>query len=331
MNKHKKTILIVVGVLVLLIFLGAAVLLYLKYVEFEKSRGALNNTLAEQQRLFNRIPFPSLDNITQENENFDLIKLTFAELVGAVRFGQIEPVQQSPAALNAQFWKVQKELSDLAKERGVRLPQDFDFGFRNLMSGSPAPHPDVPRLTQQLLIVGDLTRLLYDSRIVALRSVFREEFEGTIGAPGAPGGNVPAIRPLNVRGGGAQPVSGPVSANPVVKDAGIIPEGGLYGRMHFTLRFEARESSLPEILNRLASDQMFIVVTRLEIGGGVTSVSKPPAAATATPLAGGAPTQPAKMLTRDERLVCGTRETIVIATIDVDVFRFRPTDEIIKQ
>lgn len=315
MNKHKKTILIVVGVLVLLIFLTAAVLLYLKYAEFEKTRQALNGMLAEQQRLFNRAPFPAIENITQENDNLDLIRLIFAELVGVVRFGQIEPVQQAPAAFNAQIWKVQKELLALAREKGVIVPPEFAFGFQRHMGGFPPQHPDVPRLTQQLLIISELTKLLYDSRIVALRDIYREEFEGS-------GAAAPVIKPLGV---------GQVMANPISKDAGLIAEGSLSGYMHFTLRFDARESTLPEILNRLARDRMFIVVTRLEISGGVTSLSKPTTVQPAAQPGESPSPQPGKVLPRDERLVCGTHETTVLVTIDVDVYRFRPVEEIVKQ
>ena len=330
MNKHKKTILIVLGVMVMLVFLAAAVLLYMKYAEFDKARLSLKSTLDEQQRLLGSAPFPSAENIAQENDNLDLIRMTFAELGGAMRFGQVEPVQQAPAAFNAQFWKVQKELLALAKDKGINVPVDFAFGFQRHMTGSPPPHPDVPRLTQQLLTVSELTRLLYDCRIVALRDIFREEFEGGETAGEAGGHAAVAIRvaAATVKN------TGPVGANLVVKDAGIIPEGSLYGRMHFILRFTARESALQEILNRLARDRMFIVVTRLEITGGETSVTKPAADPNAVqPGGGGTPDQPqvVKALTKDERLVCGGRETPVLVTIDLDVYRFRPIEEIIKQ
>ena len=324
MHKHKRTILIAVGCVILIVFFTSVFMLWRKISDYKKTDSELQTVLTEQLRLLARNPFPSPENILQEQDNLELIRLEFAELSEVLRSGQVEPVQQAPAAFNAQFWKVKGDLMAQAKEKGVAIPADFAFGFLRHMTGFLPDHPDVPRLTQQLTIVQELCKVFYEARITGLHDLSREEFEGG----GTSAGGAGKIITLNNAGGG--------SANPLVKEAGIIPEGGLFGKMHFVFRFSAREAVLRDVLNRLADHRMFIVVTRLELESGETTITKKQPLPGVDPQAvdettGAVVKDAAKSLTREDRIVCGSRDTPVAVTLEVDVYRFRPVTEPGKQ
>lgn len=335
MNPRRHILAMVVGGLLLLLFLGVGYLLFLKIKDYRAADSQLQGTLNQQQELYNRSPFPSPDNIAREQANQAVYKEEFAKLLKLLSEAQMEPVEQKPAAFNDQFWKILKELKAEAKSKNVELPEEFAFGFQRHMAGNLPPHPDVPRLTQQLLIMQSLCHLLFESKITELKSVIREEFEG--GATES----LAASSTTASRRGRSGSASTAVSENPFVKDTGIIQENALYGKMHFGFSFSARESVVRDLLNQIAKHPMVIVVTHLEITASDVPALKTPQGSSAS--AGSVPEKPettgvadesqgkskeaaaAGTPDRDQRILCG-RENAISVILELDVYRFRKSE-----
>jgi stress-induced morphogen len=324
MKSRKKMWLAAGAALAVILLAGALLLLYRTWNDWRRTGAQLDASQRELRRLFGMNPFPSQRNIDSEKKNLAALRTELAKLQKALREGEIKPVPQSPSAFNAQFWSVQKDLLAEAKARNVMVPDNYSFGFQRHMEGVFADHQDVPRLTQQLLMVQELCRLLYNAKITELKSIVRQEFEG---------GDV------------AAPARGAANAdNPVVKDAGLIPEGRLSGQLHFTFRFTARSSALREALNQIARHRMIMAVTRCEIAGEDWHALAPRAATPekkekttaaprpiakilgrTTPAPEAAPEKPEGPLPRDQRMVCG-REVLLDVILDLDVYNFRPEE-----
>ena len=336
MNPRRHIMAIIIGSVLLVMFLVMGFFLYRKLMEYRQASVALGGGLARQQQLYGREPFPSPDNIEREQSNLARIREEFKKLLDLLSNAQVEPVDQKPAAFSTQFWEVRKDLLSQARDRKIKVPPEFAFGFQRHMGGDLTPYPDVPRLTQQLMIVQELCKVLYESKIDELKTVLREEFEGDVVA-GAEQGVAPVVT-SGRRGARAVTATSTVADNPVVKETGLIPEGALFGKMHFAFRFSARESVVFDILNQLARHPMLIVVTRVELVAedqASVPVAALAVAAEALPPAekpgeatGEAP--PAKVLApevldRDQRIRYG-RESQLAVTLELDVYRFRKED-----
>lgn len=339
MKPRRNILFIVIGVVLLLLFLGAGVMLYLKITHYYAARKKLDGEIAKQQALYNRKPFPSQENILQEEKKLENLKAESIRLYAQLREGQVEPVEQSPARFSSQFFALRKALLSEAKERDVKVADNFTFGFVRHMEGVPPMNRDVPRLTQQLLIVSNLVHLLYTARVAQLKAVIREEFEEGVdaapsggGAGAASGGRLWGQQPAAARGG-----AGSSDGNLVNKDAGLIPENALFGKYHFEFHFDATEAVLRKVLDGLVTDPMVIVVARLEIATDENWEEKKsetetpggiPAAPgdASTPVAAAATNATNETLPRDERIVCGRAVGILGVDIELDVCLFRSTD-----
>lgn len=331
MNPRQHIVAIVIGSVLLAMFLVMGFFLYRKVMEYRQTSASLERGLNRQKQLYSREPFPAPENIERENANLQRIREEFKKLLDVLSEAQVDPVDQKPAAFSTQFWKVREDLLSQARDRKITVPKEFAFGFQRHMGGDLAPYPDVPRLTQQLMIVQELCQVLYDAKIDELKAVLRDEFEGDIVA-GAESPSAPVAAPSGRRGGrGASAPVAPVAENPVVKDTGLIPEGELFGKMHFTLRFSARESVVFDILNKFARHPMLLVVTRVDLVAEDSAGSHPAAqapSAESAPVPDEAAAMPAPAvdpMDRDQRIRYG-RESRLTVTLEVDVYRFRKDD-----
>jgi len=336
MNPRQHIVALIIGGVLLVMFLVMGFFLYRKMMEYRQASSTLGGALARQQQLFDRQPFPSPENIEREEENRAQIEQEFQKLLALLSEAQIEPVDQKPAAFSTQFWEVRRELLAQALERKIAVPPEFAFGFQRHMGGDLAPHPDVPRLTQQLMIVESLCKVLYAAKIDELKSVIREEFEGSAGAA-VETAEAPPER-TGRRGARSAAPTPALADNPVVKEAGLIPEGQLFGKMHFAFRFTARESVVFTILNHLAQHPMLVGVTRVDLASDDPAGSRAPAAVATVEVPppgqeegdGGVTNAPipipaADPMDRDQRIRYG-REPRLMVTLEVDVYRFRKDD-----
>lgn len=312
-RRRLKAIAIIAGSL--LLFVAAAVLLARSWWLFRRADTELKDKRGRLEALFAHDPFPSSENVAQEEKNLAVLEQEVENLLVALRQGQVEPVAQGPEKFIAEFWETRNRLLEKARETGVTVPNDFAFGFSRLMSGILPAQADVGRLTQQLRIVEGLCQALFAARIQELRGVGREEFEQSRAAgseESAPPVRTPASR---------RPEPGQVSLNTVNPDAGLVPPDALYGKWHFILDFTAKESVLLAALNALARHPAFVVVTRMELTGDDKGVvRRAEAVKTARDRREAGETEAE---TRDMRIVCG-QDVPVGVRLELDVYQFRP-------
>lgn len=305
--KTKPSMLFVVGVVVaLLLIAGSALLL----VSSKRSVHRLEQDLAmrrqELSSAYQRDPFPAAENVQRENDNAASLNTWYAKLVGQAGKEQLDLEERSPSAFLSQLGTTQRELLATANDLS-RVPRDFAFGFeRYFGEGSKLPSPEhVPRLTQQLVIIDSLSRLMFGQNVAKIRSIQREVFEGGVSDAARRG----------AKG---------LLENP---QAGLLAADALFSKFHFILEMEARESTVLGILNELAKRDLFIVVTRVDFKKQTADV-KPVEPRAAREPQSDQPAIVAKPLERAERLVCGLAlETPMIVTMEVDVYRFRKAGE----
>lgn len=325
MQSRRKMVVVAVGALMVLLFLGAVALLVRGFMEFFKAREALNAKKSELELLYAKDPFPSATNLTIETRNLALLQASLDALLTDMGRLQIEPVGQSPLKFTTQFFETRKSLLNLARRNGVKVKDDFDFGFGRHMSGVlPAPQ-DVPRLTQQLRIVETLCTVLFDARIGGISGLARQEFESDALAGGAK-----AEEPKAPRGRRRAEAEVVELKNTVDGTAGLVPDGKLYGTWRFGMQLEAKEAALFKALDGLASNGVIAVVTRLEVVGdanpfGEKSKDEERAVRRGAPPAAEAPAEQVEAPKgRDFRVVCGHDQPMAVR-LDLEVYQFAKT------
>ena len=322
MQSRRKMILIAVGVVIGLMFLGAVALVVMGFIQFREVETELKASRSSLEMLYSQKPFPSMANAKQEMDNIQTIQQELLDLQTAMGAEQVEPEGQSPAKFVTQFFETKKRLESRAKAQNITLATDFSFG-RHMKGDLPASQ-DVPRLTQQLRIVETLCDLLFSSHITSLGGIARQEFEAdAVGTGGTPP-RAPVAQPNEIE-----------IKNVVDAMAGIIPQGQQYGRWHFALQFNARDTVVMNILNGLASSGVFISITRLDIKGDEKLFERKDSAGAglkpeAAPAEEGVVPVKEVPKMRDERIVCG-RDSALTVKMELDVYQFAKNPAVTRQ
>lgn len=318
----KKSVVVIALVSVLaLVFLVSCFLLIRGVSQFSKEEKTLARSVNTLRNYYARNPFPSSENVDREEANGEDLRQWMGGLSDALREGQIDPIQKTPAQFLRLFSQTRDELTQVAGQTKTRLADDFAIGFeRYSASGSlPAP-PDVPRLAQQLVIADQICRIIFESGATELSKLRREEFESAAASPApgaAPGGRTGRRRRP---GPVATSSSGGRSWN-VSPRAGMLGDKDLHARMRFGVAFEARQDSLLRIMNALASHDMFAVVTLLNIEKTGDDVNLP--AKVDDTAAIGLAADPSEHPPRSQRLMSGEMlEKPMRVTMEIDVYRF---------
>jgi hypothetical protein len=278
----------------------------------------------EYQALFGMDPFPSRENVALERANRETLDRWFGQILSAVSHPPL-PAERSPST----FVRLLAEKRDLLLEsarrcrvRDVPSQDRFSLSFERYLGGSMLPAPDdVPELTSQLLVVDGLCRLLFESGILSLVSVTRDEFESA----GKTQGQAPAEPSRIIRSaGGSAPSAGRAGeanrAAPLVVDP-------LYTRMTFGFKFTATEDVLWNVLNALAKHDVFAVVSLLSIektGSDVRQSLPEPGPAETAAQSEEAGAVSLKDLPRSARQASGTEmQAPLSVTMEVHAYLFR--------
>jgi hypothetical protein len=252
-----------------------------------------------------------------ENENAAALQGAFANVLAQLKKGQIKPPRMTPSTFirllgrKRQALRIAAAGTNATKTAETALPDKFAFGFDPYFAGQRPKPEHVEDLTRQLLVLERLFDVLFDANVRSILSVQRDAVETRMPPP---------------KGEAAAP---------------------LYSRLHFAFRFTAGESDLLHVLDRLAAEKMFVVVTSLSVqkdGPDVAVVaeqeparaSAPADAATSISALFGGPAPAPKGdgetvkprprpedLPRSERMVCGPRVAKPVTVgLEVDVYRF---------
>lgn len=328
--KSRRKIGLVVFWTVLGVFiLGALGVLQWEISKFVRARTELNSSEADLRRFYKADPFPSEENIEQQRENLVVLGEELDSLLDSLSTGQVDPPEwKQPTVFMTAFWETRRDLLARGKTLGIQIPDGV--GMDRYLPGTPPAPDDVPRLVQQLTIIRKLCDILYAARISRLVQVSRDEFESGMPAgrvsPGGPAGVMGRRLVGSIDDGMGSPGSGPLDE--AARQAGTMADGAQFATFRFVLVFEAKEDVLVDVLNRLAANEMFVVVHSLEVRApdGQVQVRRPEAAPVTAVLpgvaaAGGADT-PAEDPPIDSRVVSG-RENPMTVKMEIDVYRFR--------
>lgn len=258
----------IIGVGILLILAAAGMLLrsIMQYREQEQAFSRLRSRLSE---LYRAEVFPSEENVEIERENRAQLEDWFAELLEQLGEGNIVRDDRSPSQFIGRLERARNSLREQADRSRVRLPErgeDFAFGFERYAGTGELPSPDdVPRLTEQLLITTQLTRMLYESEISHLKQIRRDVFE-------AEAEQEPADRAPTRRGTTQTTRRRSDRAMPADRNPGILGEDDMFATYRFVLEFEAREEALMRLLNALADSSLYTIVRRVQLRKDVPSM-----------------------------------------------------------
>jgi hypothetical protein len=292
---------------------GLVFLLFRALAQSSEAATALEAAQVRLKSYYSRNPFPNHTNVVVEKSNATTMRQWRDDLLHTLSTDQIVAPNKTPAQFEIFLSSQNKELRDAAMRNGVKLPPSFSFGFARYADGRALPdsREDLPsRLAEQMVLVDRICRLMFEERILELNEVVREEFavEKSDGSgPGPASGG--SFRSAS-QGGGSR-LSRPAGG---VSPAADKPSAGSgYRKLHFAFEIRVREQVLTSLLNRLASDTMFIVVNSVEIDAPADAqLGVQPRREDATNSVG-----------RVARVVCGPEMTDPShVKIELDVYRF---------
>ncbi len=298
----------------LLLAAGSGFLVFLALKNYMAERAKLGTVKSNLEALYQMAPFPSQENVEMEVRNLATLQTALAELQTSLARSQVEPTElKQPTVFMESFWAAQKDMLNHAKSLDVSLPAGFGFGMDAYLRGAP-PKPDhVPRLMQQLAIIKSLCDLLFAAKVTSIEAVGREDFEGDATAESAASPE-PATSRRGRRSSDAvaETASRVMMVNP---NAGIMAPDALFSTMKFAFVFKAKESSVVQVLNALAANDMFIAVKKVTWNAPMDQV-----AIRKQVLKEGAENA-APSSAKENRVVSGRESTLTIR-LDLEVYRF---------
>ena len=343
MNIRKNLSLAVsAGVTIVLIVVAAVFM-----VRFAISYGTVTWNLRTQQeklqRLNDRRPYPSEENIRQLEANREALAAILRRTQEDLSRGQYEPPALEPARFSQELRGMSERLNRVAASRNIAPPPpSFGYGFEQYFKGVPPRKDEVPRLLLQVNAVESVCRALYEAGITEILKVERQNFEeaGAGGGPETDMSGLAVRAPFEERGAGG--FGGRLDGRPMAD-----PDG-LFSWERVAVEFTTRESGLWAALNGLARAGAYTVVNSLTIvnenarpaiktqdGGekatrgteGAPVAYRPPSppAGDAFPpgmAPGAAGALPARPLKREERIVAG-RDELLRVRVEADVYRFQ--------
>lgn len=322
---RKYMALIVGGAIALVLIFVVLVLLFKFRAEYARVQSDLQTSLVTLDRLHQRDPFPTRENVERVKANLEDLEAYLDELLGALSRDQVTTEDMERAAFPAEIERTARRLRALAGEKGVDLAEGVAFGFQRYAAGNLPAQEHVPRLVVQLRTVEALCSLLFNAGISELVSVEREVFdiERT---------QEPELSPAVGRRPGRAPA---VVAAPTVT---VEPEGveGLYTKERYKVTFFGTDPVVRDVFNTMTANPMLMIVRNLELRNELGLGGSPPAAQltarlqprdAARPPVGGVPGAPrdptmtaARPLQHDDRVVAGRERVRVI--MELDVYRF---------
>lgn len=321
MKLKKNMLLAVVGCIAAALIGMVGFILFKGVSQLNKTKEKLEHSKTVLNGFYRKDPFPSEENVVQEKENVQILNNWFSELMRSLREGQIESEEKSPSVFMGFIGDKKNKLLELGRMGGTVLPENFAFGFdRYFAENSALPAPgDVPRLTQQLIIVEKLCKVFFEERTKEISRVVREEFEDATG---------PSDYRRKSRHRSSQRHEPPTVQN---KNTGIIGEDSLYAKQHLIFEFKAKENTVLNILNRLANHEMFIVVSLLQFEKEKPDVFPPQSRVEDKPEGSfgqnsdeKSPERSKDVPSRRDRMVCGKElEWPMRVKLELDVYTFR--------
>ncbi|MDA3799641.1 MAG: Amuc_1100 family pilus-like protein [Kiritimatiellae bacterium] len=318
---------IAVGALMLI---GSGTMLVLGFLGYNEAMSEMTGAKDSIKRIYeDSNPFPTEENIDVYKEHDVELQKWFDDILNNLAAQQVEPVQKSPSAFMSTLGEKRTEMFALIRENNVKMPAEFDLGFKKYFEANALPAPrDVGRLGQQLFLVERLVTIFCEAKPQEIIAIKRELFEGSqvnstsdTEEEETDSRSRSSRRGRNSRGGEPTPKANSVQGmtNP---ETGRIVRNEIFGKMYFEFVIKAKMQSALEILNNISKEKMFLRVSTVKFikpNNGIL----PSSTIEAKALADGVTL---KELSRPERLVSGLElEVPMEVTIGIEVYRFDKT------
>jgi hypothetical protein len=336
---------IVYGGLMLGVCGPLAFLLIRSQASYSDVRRQLQSSEQAYERLISARPFPSPENVDAVRADLTRADACYQDLRGTLCRGDIRAELMARDLFGERLQVTRDRLLALASANGVKLTEDFFFGFERYADGTLPRDEQIPRLTVQLKYVEALAEVLLEGRVDTVEAFRRDVFE----QEDEEEARVAAVG----RRGRSASSPAPDPALPEADDRRPFEVEPL------AVAFTARDEQVWNVLDRLAALSMFAVPKTVRLttlspedgevpspdtllrrivreqeespledrfrrqGGGLT------AARQAAPESGMEATRAEAVLRaipHDERLLAGRRERVKVE-LELEVYRFCAADE----
>jgi len=256
MNRQKLMMIIFGSVTgVLCVVAGVFVVLALSSAsEAESQRNSLHDEL---QRIYQSKMFPNEANITRVQEDQKALEGWLGNVSNLLHVSEVAVDQtQTPVRFKQVLQNTVRSLIADPRAHKTVIVSDFKFGFDKYLGESDSlPNKEhVVRLSQQLTVIQALADALLSCKISKLERIGREMFD-----------DADADKDKQQETGGRRRARQTAAQQPqkqaVVKSAEV---SDLYAKQQFVLEFQARPAEFVQVINRLASMDLFVVVSEVE-------------------------------------------------------------------
>ena len=272
MISRQQGIVIGGGVLLGLACVGISVVFVLALRESQATKTKRDAAYQDLTKMYQAKIFPDDQNITQIRDDQQTLETWLVSATNVLAKSDVPKEKLSPSQFKSRLENEIREMTRQFNEGNPRVGAEFRFGFDKYKGGELPPDADdvMIRLNQQLDIIQQIMTQLVEAKIVKLDDVTREVFEDG-GTSGQPQQNAPAAGRRTQRATSAAAVS--AGGASVVKSSAANPElEVLFDRQRFGVMFQAHPEMLADVLNRLSSMDLFVVLAEMELKKATDSV-----------------------------------------------------------
>jgi len=315
MMKRNKIIMIASSVITILVCGFVGWLLISASLTRKSEYNERNASFASLANIYKSKVFPSEENIERTKANQKELEGWLLNASNILHQGDLPAEQLTPSAFKQDLQAAVRKLSGHAgsKKGKIVLPV-FHFGFDQYLGESDSlPQMDnVPRLTSQLRIIEKVCNELYAANITSLESIKREVFESA---------KTEEVRPEeNSRRRRSSSNKNSSGSNKTVQEDN---SSDYFSKQRFTFEFVATPAAFVEVLNKLASTDLFIVVAETSFVKTGDQLAVLQAGAKKDDAEGVVKKDPATM-THVERMITNPDiDPPVKVTLTIDVFSFK--------
>lgn len=262
--KRQTIILSVCGAVVLLLCGGVGYFLFSAWHEKNTVADDRNQQMDQLRRIYDAKVFPSPENIEQYGKDAETVGVWRGVASNLFAKGGITvDASLSPSSFKEQLVQDIRVLNGRFRTptlKGAKEgTQTFGFDFDRYLGGDLPTAQDVPRLSLQLSMIKRLCDALHDAGVMELVALTREKFDTGRPAEEAAPQESTQRRRRNRGSGESAPTASAASSGSAKT------EGAYAGKEQFEFTFMARPNVLIAALNKLASIDLFTVVSATEI------------------------------------------------------------------
>lgn len=304
----KKHALFVICLALILAMLGVGVFkLVQSFNVFTRKKMEMKTVMLQLRQLTRHDPYPSLENVDIEKNNYRDLLNSCAELNKSIGDNHMPLQEMDPADFMSLLENTLQRMRDQLSKKHIYFPEKFDFGFGRYVKGEMPHESDVPLLVQRLQIIEMLNTTLCAANITELIALSYKESKSAS----------EVILPRRRRGrrtARRQEKREKVPAGPKA----------FFTTQHFKIIFRATEDSMLDFLNLLARLPAFTVITDLELTNQKTKPRVPARSSSGPAPAGAGIASSNEFFLYGKRKIVSGREEVNLI-IQLDIYDFEPS------